>query len=218
IGIPPEKIQDIFEMFTQSGLARNPEQEGAGLGLAIVRKLVDLMGGQLVVESELGQGSTFYVCLPFDLASEIPESTVKDIPDTPLAARSILIVDDDPINRLALRWMLERAGAQVREAEDGLKAVAIASVECLDLVFMDIQMPNLDGLGATRAIRARAEGPNADIPIIALTAFASDKDKADCLCAGMTDYLTKPVDMRAVEAVVRRHGRSPATDSPLPWV
>ena len=218
VGIPQDKIRDIFEMFTQSGLARDPEREGAGLGLAIVQKLVDLMGGRIAVESEPGQGSTFYVCLPFGLAADIPDREATDATDTALMTRSVLIVDDDPINRLALRRMLERASIHVCEAEDGLRAVDMAAAECFDLVFMDVQMPNLDGLGATRAIRARLDSPNADTPIIALTAFASDKDKTACLQAGMNDYMTKPVDMRAVETIIRRHGRSSTTSSPLPWI
>ncbi len=207
VGIPADKTQCIFEMFAQAGLARDHERHGAGLGLAIVHKLVQLMGGRIVVESEPGQGSTFFVCLPFALA----QAPVEDGPPPDVArgpARSILVVEDDPINRLALRMMLERMNACVTEAHDGGEAVNVLERERFDLVFMDVQMPVLDGLSATRVIRAKG-GPNAATPIIALTALAQPSDRNACLRAGMDDYLTKPVDMRAVERIIQLHARRP---------
>lgn len=198
IGIAPEKMEGIFDAFMQADSGTARRYGGAGLGLTICRQLADLLGGEITVESRLGEGSTFTLWLPLNYLApttatvEQPVAEPAPVPETSsLAGKTVLVVDDDLRNRIALGAVLEQAGLQVVQAENGQVALdCLASRGDIGLVLMDIMMPVLDGYTATRAIRARGDIAT---PIIALTADALPATRKKCLVAGCSDYLTKPV-------------------------
>ncbi|MDD2736136.1 MAG: ATP-binding protein [Desulfuromonadaceae bacterium] len=209
IGIAEEACQRIFNQFEQADGSTTRKFGGTGLGLAICRKLVALMDGTIWVESELGVGSCFHFTAHFQLGNgEIP-LTGKDTALTPRqlwqAPLTILLADDVEINRLLVQAILEPYGHQIICAEDGRKALEAYESKSFDIVLMDIQMPEMDGLQATRAIREyeRAKGRNRAVPVVAMTAFAGNEDRQVCLDAGMDDYLTKPI--KAVELIQLLH-------------
>jgi len=200
IGIPADRLDHIFEPFTQVDDSTTRQYGGTGLGLAISRRLAEMMGGRMWVESELGAGSTF--C--FTIQAEVEpseEPTVADETmrqpqfDAGMAARlplRILLVEDNPVNqKLALR-LLARLGYQADLASNGLEALETLERQAYDVVLMDVQMPEMDGLEATRRIRHEV-APKAQPRIIAMTANAMKEDRATCLAAGMDDYLSKPI-------------------------
>jgi two-component system, sensor histidine kinase and response regulator len=193
IGIPGEKVSEIFQPFMQVDPSYSKRFAGAGLGLAISKQLIELMGGEITVESQLGRGSTFTFTVAFEktepkpLESSLP-LTLSDIP--PL---SVLLAEDNPVNRLFMKRALTSAGHRVEEAENGLEALEMIDRKRFDLVLMDIQMPVMDGVKATRQIRSKGPGKT-QIPIIALTAYAMKGDREKFLASGMDGYVTKPVD------------------------
>jgi signal transduction histidine kinase/ligand-binding sensor domain-containing protein/CheY-like chemotaxis protein/HPt (histidine-containing phosphotransfer) domain-containing protein len=215
IGIPQKVLGDIFDRFTQADVSTSRQYGGTGLGLAICRKLVDLMGGTITVTSEEGRGSEFSFTAMFEVADRtlVPESAVPATPETafpageavsvdPPAARArsaakraaVLLAEDNEANRNVVRLFLADLPVEISVAENGLQAVEEAGRRPFDLVFMDVEMPGMDGLDATRAIRemeARTGRPAA--PIIALTAHAFQEHRQQCLEAGCTDFVTKPV-------------------------
>ena len=205
IGIPDDQINAIFEPFSQVEGVYVRRFGGAGLGLSIVRRLARLMGGELAVESTEGQGTTMYVSLPL-----IPESRPFEDPPVLVSktARSglrLLLAEDDAISMLSFRRMLEKAGHHVDVAENGSRALALLAERDYDCVLMDVQMPVMDGVDATRAIRTRPElSQKADIPIIAMTAYAMAGDREKFLDAGMNDYVGKPVDLDELEQAIFR--------------
>jgi CheY-like chemotaxis protein/HPt (histidine-containing phosphotransfer) domain-containing protein len=220
IGIPADKQPLLFRPFTQvdGGLTRR--YEGTGLGLAISARLVELMGGRLTVESAAGKGSTFRFTARFGLPGAPAEGTgprADGAGCTPRPARRplrILLAEDSPINqRLAVR-LLEKHGHAVVVANTGREALEALEREPFDLVLMDVQMPEMDGLEATRALREREKGTGRHVPVVALTAYALKTDRARCLGAGMDGYLTKPVRptelLQAIDAAV------PAPAGPAP--
>jgi PAS domain S-box-containing protein len=191
-GIPPEELDRIFEAFHQAG-SRERRVKGTGLGLAISRTLVQLMGSDIGVESVLGQGSSFYIAL--DLPSA--EGGVgrraergRRVVGYEGQPKHLLIVDDRPQNRDVLREMLEPLGLSISEASDGRDALEVAARVKPDLVLMDLRMPNMDGLQATRTIRAAVWGEG--IPVVAISASAYDLDRQACLAAGCNDFIAKP--------------------------
>lgn len=190
IGISPEHIKHIFESFAQADEATARKYGGTGLGLAISKKLVELMGGQLDVKSQLGFGSKFY----FELKLKKGEANVT-VKDNVLDKNSflkdlrVLLVEDHDINRYITQTVLESWKCKVDWAENGLVAVEKVKNNYYDVVLMDMRMPELDGVGATRIIR---EELHSNVPIIALTANAIKGDSDKCLIAGMNDYLSKP--------------------------
>jgi CheY-like chemotaxis protein len=198
MGIPADRIGRLFQSFTQADASIARQFGGTGLGLAISRRLAELMGGTLVAESAglPGQGSTFRLTIPVDATASPddgrPGATPRVAVDaTALGQRRILLAEDNPVNvKLALR-LLERMGYGADVASDGREAIDALERAEYDVVLMDVQMPGLDGLDATRAIRTR--WPDRPLHIVAMTANAMEGDRETCLAAGMDDYVSKPI-------------------------
>ncbi len=213
VGISPENQARIFDAFVQVSGAPNGDRGGTGLGLAIAARLVGLMGGELKVTSTLGSGSTFFFVVKFLRAHQedvkIEEEGALDIIRRRLR---ILVADDNAINRMVTERMLQRSGHTVSLAENGLQAMEMALAGRFDLVLMDVEMPEMDGLAATVAIR-RAETSTCRTPIVGLTAHAFRGDRDRCLDAGMDDYVAKPVRRDELEAAMARALRRGSSSS-----
>jgi len=199
IGIPPDQFPNLFQPFSQIEGAGTRGRDGTGLGLCISKQLVEMMGGRIWVESTPGQGSTFYFTIRFERA-DIQDASVGDTPAKKsvsskenLAGLRILLAEDDPMNRNLIRAVLEDDGISVTMVPNGARAVAALRKESFDLVLMDIQMPEMDGIEATRMIREELK--LFDLPIVALTAMAMKGDEEKCLGAGMNAYISKPIDL-----------------------
>jgi PAS domain S-box-containing protein len=202
VGIPRERQDDIFNAFTQVDGSAVREHGGVGLGLAIVRRLVEMMGGSIAVHSELGQGTTMTTRIPL-----VPGPTVCEFREKPplpvVRGKHILVVEDDPINQLALTRMVKKLGHFPTLAGNGREALGKLALDDFDCVLMDIQMPIMDGLEATGRIRSGSiERVPREIPIIALTGHAMPGDREHFLESGMTAYLSKPVDMDALARLI----------------
>jgi len=206
IGIPEHRLADIFEPFTQVEGSYVRRYQGAGLGLAIVRRLTRLMGGEVCIESEEGVGTSVYLVLPFDVAE--PARAVSPAQALPEPARDrgkvrLLVVEDEAVNRIALKWQLEKAGYSVATAEDGRQALEYVLKNDVDAIIMDIQMPVMDGVAAAKIIRGDAAfKEKSKIPIIALTAYAMPGDRENILAAGLDGYLAKPVGKEQLTAML----------------
>jgi signal transduction histidine kinase len=198
-GIPADKLLYIFNKFTQADGSVSRKFGGTGLGLAITRSLVELQGGEVQVQSELGQGSTFTVTLPCGVSATAGASkeakvasTVAPAPDPSSSAVRILVVEDNHVNQKVVTAVLRKRGFSIELANDGQEALnKLEKSASFDLVLMDVQMPVLDGLEATRLIRKEPRWDG--LPIIAMTAHAMNGDKERCLEAGMNGYISKPV-------------------------
>ncbi len=202
VGIAPEEREHIFKAFVQGnpGFRRQP---GNGLGLRICEQLVRLMGGRLAVASEPGRGSSFYFTARLPAAEPPAEESAAAPPSGQGAGLRVLVAEDDPTNALLIQAQLELAGASPTLVEDGSQAVTAWQPQAWDLVLMDVQMPELNGPDAVRAIRAReVEEGGARTPIVALSAHAVDQVREECLAAGCDDYLTKPVDRRRLAVLL----------------
>ncbi len=208
IGIAPEKLDMVFDQFVQADASTTRLYGGTGLGLAISRSLARLMGGDIRVESAIGVGSVFYLDVPLEpsaavIAPALPEAEWS-LPARACLGKHILLAEDNPVNqRVALR-MLEKLGAKVDLAVNGLEALQMALAADYDLVLMDCQMPVMDGLEATRRLRA-AGGVRSYVPVAALTANSMSGDRERCLAAGMDDFLAKPIDGHKLTALVERN-------------
>ncbi len=204
IGIQEDKLDSIFSAFEQQSEGYQRKAQGAGLGLAICKKLVELMGGTMSVASTKDKGSTFNCCLPFKLAEALDAMPVSEAAEGKRKA-SVLLVEDDGLSRLAGQKYIESIGLDVKMAKDGEEALEILSKGIFDLVLMDIQMPKRDGVSATKAIRqGKAGRKNINIPIVALTAYAMVGDKDKFLAAGFNGYLEKPYTMDSLGDEVRQ--------------
>jgi len=198
IGISADKLDFIFNKFTQAETSTNRKFGGTGLGLAITKELVEMMDGQIGVESIEGQGSTFWFSIPFDVVEkheekETTESTADEILHFPTAR--VLVADDHPINLMFAKKLLKRMGVtQIDEAFNGADAIEKFNENEYDLILMDCQMPELDGFEVTEKIREREQGSGSHVPIIAVTADAMRGAQEKCLAVGMDDYLSKPID------------------------
>jgi CheY-like chemotaxis protein len=201
IGITEEQQGRIFVPFVQADTITARRYGGSGLGLAISRQLVALMGGEILVTSVPGAGSTFTMQLTLQSASALPDTdTTRAAVVQPLR---VLVAKDNPVNQFVIRRMLEGQGHQVTGVADGHAALEAVLRTSYDVVLMDMQMPELDGEGVARAIR-QLPGAVKQSQIIALTASASDEDRERALWAGMDDYLRKPVQPEALEAALAR--------------
>ncbi len=220
IGIAPEDQKKLFTAFEQADGSMTRRYGGTGLGLAISKRLVCLMNGDIGIQSEAGRGSTFWFTMKLDKATTAVASPPLAPPVTQpsdeaqlqqrFAAVKVLLAEDEPINREVSQYLLENAGLQVDLAEDGEQAVELATRNHYALILMDVQMPKLNGLDATRAILRG--GPNQDTPILAMTANAFEEDKQRCLEAGMVDHITKPIDRAQLHATLLKwlSARQPA--------
>lgn len=204
VGISAEQQRQLFARFAQVADARVLRSQGAGLGLVLSRELAVHMGGTLELESTPGVGSRFTCRLPL-VAADAPIAPAQ----TPVAIEAfprplrVLVVDDNSVNLLVARRLLEQRGCAVQEASDGQSALDAVSRERFDVVLMDVYMPDMDGLEATRQIRAR--GDTASLPIIGLSASADPEEVRNCRDAGMTDFLAKPLTAARLVETLRRH-------------
>ena len=208
IGIPEEHLNVIFEPFVQGEGAYTRRFQGAGLGLSIVRRLVKLLGGEVAIDSTPGEGTTFYVSLPFKLPSgdrNQIDQVARVIALSAKAPLRILFAEDDSVSLITGKRILEKSGYSVTTAKDGQEALQLLEELEFDLILMDVQMPVMDGVEATKAIRDASNlGAKSNIPIIAMTAYAMAGDKETFLAAGMDDYIAKPVDKAALVEVIER--------------
>jgi CheY-like chemotaxis protein len=209
IGIRPEHRDVIFEAFRQADSSTTRQFGGTGLGLTISARLVAMMGGTIGVESTFGRGSEFRFTVPCNLAPgdtvTAPARSVADLAGVPPKRLRILLAEDNTVNQRLAKRLLEKRGHEVSVAGDGRQAVEAAMLAPpFDLILMDVQMPIMDGLEATRAIRQIENPQLSSVPILAMTAFAMKADQDRCLAAGMNGHLAKPIDPaelhRAVES------------------
>ena len=205
IGISSPQADEIFEHFVQGDNSFTRKAGGTGLGLAISRQLVMLMGGEIAVESVPGQGSTFTFEILAPAAGGAEEATTRTAKGPIKAARPmrLLLAEDNPTNQYVIGAVLRAQGHAVETVPNGVAAVAAAGSGRYDAILMDVHMPEMDGFAAARAIRLLA-GKAGQVPIIALTANAMAGDREACLAAGMTDYVSKPVDVATLHAVLAR--------------
>ena len=204
IGIPADRQAQIFESFHQGEAGLSRSYPGLGLGLSLVRKLASLMGGKIEVESEPGIGSAFTLLIP--LGRQAPPPEVASSVETKAPGEDgprILAVDDNPVGLMVLRHSLKARPVRVDTAAGGGEAVAAAAARHYDLILMDLQMPKMDGMDATAAIR-KLPGYQ-DVPIIALTANYSDRVRQDCQMRGMQGFLSKPVESGELWTSISRH-------------
>lgn len=201
IGISKDFIPKIFEEFSRERKAIDSRIQGAGLGMPIVKRLVELMGGTITVESEIGKGSTFIVNIPHRIASVEDMHIDEAITVEPkrFEGRKILLAEDNDLNAEIAKEILEDAGFKVERAADGIICIdMLRKAECnyYDLILMDIQMPNMDGYKATRFIRSMEDTDKKNIPIVAMTANAFEEDRQNALAAGMNEHVAKPLDIK----------------------
>jgi CheY-like chemotaxis protein len=208
IGIPADRLEDIFDAFVQADSSTSRHFGGTGLGLNISKRLVELMGGRIGVESDLGKGSKFRFSIPL-----VPTETEKLV--RPLdhfdeltedsANYKILIAEDNEFNQILIRKVLEKVGHKVEIVNNGKDVIGMLRSGQYDLILMDVMMPEMDGFEATRLIRNDASGIiNNKIPIIAMTAHAMQGDRERCLSAGMNDYVAKPINTPELFGAIHR--------------
>ncbi|WP_243362579.1 response regulator [Fundidesulfovibrio terrae] len=205
LGIAKDRLAELFEPFIQGDGSYTRLRHGVGLGLSIVKRLVNLMGGSLRMESEKGHGTSVRFDIPLEEAVPVraPERVAKPVPG--FSHQSVLLAEDEAINRMTMRRMLENRGFTVHIASNGREALEVLERESIDAVLMDIQMPEMDGLQAVAAIRDKARfGEKANVPVIALTAHAMNGDRENFIAAGMDDYVSKPVDLAQLLEALHR--------------
>ncbi len=222
VGIPPERQKAIFEAFSQADAATTRQFGGTGLGLTICTRLIALMNGNIWVESEIGLGSTFHFTIEVPIVKEEPaiaSEASKERPGSQISPLRILLVEDNPVNQKVASRMLEKQGHAISIAGNGRDALAAWEREPFDLILMDVQMPEMDGMEATATIRLRerTRGRNCHIPIIALTAHAMSGDREACLGVGMDGFVTKPIRIDdLIREIERVHTELAAVEIPAP--
>jgi CheY-like chemotaxis protein len=207
IGIKEEDIPKLFNYFTQLDDSFSKRFQGTGLGLAISKRLVELMGGEIGVESEYGKGSTFYFTILVDVPDE--EQKIRNIDGSSVIQQSvnrlnILLVEDDLVSQLIMKQISKLKGWQLKVASNGKEALDICENSSSNLILMDIQMPGISGLDVTKTIREKEKVTGGHVPIIATTAYAMSGDKEKCINAGMDEYISKPIDMKKLCEVIER--------------
>lgn len=210
IGISKDYLPHIFENFSRQKTSSESGIIGTGLGMPIVKKLVDLMHGTISIESEEGKGTTVVVNLPHRYIIEKEEVDVVDDKEIDLTGKHILLVEDNDLNAEIAQTLLEDKGLKVMRAKDGLEAITIVkenAVDCFDCILMDIQMPRMNGFEACKVIRSLPNNRSL-LPIIALTANAFEEDRQDCLEAGMSEHVAKPIEIQSllqtIESVLKK--------------
>jgi PAS domain S-box-containing protein len=205
-GMPEEALEKLFAPFTQVGQGYARNHQGAGLGLSICKRLVNLMGGNIAVESEVGVGTTMYFCITFGratVAARTPAALAGG--GGGAAPLRVLLVEDDEMSLVAARELLRKGGLEVTVARDGREVLRLLEAGDFDLILMDVQLPVMDGMETAAAIRSRPEFKGkASIPIIAMTAYAMDGDREKFLAGGLDGYIAKPVSMRDLHAEIGR--------------
>lgn len=208
VGMTPAQQEVVFNAFDQADSSVTRQYGGTGLGLSITHKLVDMMQGQITLRSEPGKGSCFQLSLPLaitELEHKAPES---DVDDLLFDGQTVLLVEDNTVNQTIAIHMLEKMNLTVELCVNGREAVEISRRHDIDLILMDVQMPVMDGLEATRIIRAR-EATGHHVPIVAMTAHASDQHRIESLDSGMDEHVTKPIKVRELKQVLHRFLVSP---------
>jgi CheY-like chemotaxis protein len=207
IGIKEEDIPKLFTYFTQLENFLTKRFRGTGLGLAICKRLVELMEGEISVESEYGKGSTFYfTCLariPKGEALRVVDEKVPSFEETTFKLK-ILLVEDDHVSQLVIKQLCKLKGWYVSVATNGKEALEFFEENNYDLILMDIQMPEISGYDLTYIIREKERLEGGHVPIIATTAYVMKQDKERCKDAGMDDFISKPIDMEIFYEVVER--------------
>ena len=201
IGIPKDKKDIIFESFSQGDNSITRQYGGTGLGITISKELIELMDGNISIESEVGKGTTVTFTIPFLIAlkrGKYPEpnkakNEEKGKSQSAVSGRQVLLIEDNPVNQKLAELILKKWGCNVIIAENGKKALDILKNKQFDFILMDCQMPEMDGFEATKAIRKKESKTGAHIPIIAMTALAMKTDKERCIQAGMDAYISKPI-------------------------
>ncbi len=208
IGVPRDKLEHIFEKFTQVDTSTTRRHGGTGLGLAISKQLVELMGGKVGVDSQPGVGSTFWFTLTLPLQPEemqfVQSEEVSKMIQGHRQPTHVLVVEDNEVNQEVAATMLKKLGCEVDLACDGQQAVTMAEQKFYQIIFMDCSMPGMDGFEATRVIRSKGSKASRYTKIIAMTAHSLEEDRKKCLQVGMDDYVAKPVSMNDFQAVLEK--------------
>ncbi len=211
IGISPEKQAALFQRYMQADASTSRNYGGTGLGLSICKSLVELMGGSIGIRSEEGKGSTFFFELPCRVQENVvakkPEAAAPSAPADvlPGAGLNLLVAEDNEHNQLLIELLLKRQGAQVTLVGNGAEALNAIKTGAFDLVLMDLEMPVMGGFEAVAELRRREGGSGKRMPVIALSAHAAEEQRDNCIAAGMDDFLTKPMDIKALQALLRRY-------------
>jgi hypothetical protein len=197
-GISEENMERIFGKFEQENTSTRRVHGGSGLGLAISKQLIEMQGGNIECKSEVGKGTTFRVELPFRHEGRVSEDVgVTDWSKVDLVGMRLLVVEDLEVNRMLIRQMLRNKGIVMFEAENGKESLEVLKEHEVDLILMDLHMPEMDGIEATKRIReGRIKGVDSQIPIVCLTADVFKETKEAIFSAGMNDFVTKPIEMR----------------------
>jgi len=209
IGIPEDKVATIFDSFSQAHSSTKRTYEGTGLGLAITQRLIEKLGGKIWVKSQLQFGSIFYFNLKFNTKRTKESSSTEqgklhlNFPVSTIKSLNVLIAEDNELNQKLITRLVQNKGHKITMAENGKEAIEMLRKDTFDLILMDIQMPEMDGIEATKFIRADKSGDfNSKIPIVAVTAYAFAEDRERCYNAGMNDFISKPINYDKLQSVL----------------